>query len=73
MTEQQRRCENCIWWQDYDDRVFAFISTGNSSFARNRVELRRCRFTPHPSSGETNDYYTDADYCCGEFAKKDSQ
>jgi hypothetical protein len=60
-------CEKCLWWQDWDDRVFANISTGHSNIARNQIELRRCRFIPHPSAPWNYDVYTDSDYKCSEF------
>ena len=60
-------CERCAYWQDYSDRVEAVISRARSGKVRNRIELRRCQFTPHPSQLEYNYIYTDKDYLCGEF------
>ena len=52
-------CKDCVWWMDWSDRVCACISTGHSKHARNLVELRRCKFIPHPSIVDSNPIYTD--------------
>ena len=64
----ERECRNCTWWQDYTNRVYACISKGHSSMARNMIQLRACKFIPHPSSSlVVEEIYTDETYCCGEF------
>lgn len=59
------KCETCTWWwYDAEDRIYANISTGHSNFARDRIELRRCKFIPHPSQDRAVAIYTDSDYVC---------
>jgi len=70
----KRRCENCLWWADFEPRVFAVISeVHGSTHATDRIELRFCRFRPHPGISARVGLYTDANYACGEWQsnKKD--
>lgn len=71
MNEGLCICETCRYWQDWSDRVTAVISNARSNTARNQIELRRCRFTPHPSCMHGSEWiYTDKDYICGEWELK---
>lgn len=68
MNEGLCICQNCRHWQDWSDRVMAVISNSRSTMTRNHIELRRCRFIPHPSCYDgTQQLYTDRDYVCGEW------
>lgn len=72
------RCQTCVYWQDYNQRVFARLSSGSFSqvnqngtvFNEDRnsdrgVELRLCRFQPPPTVQQNcGSMYTDANYAC---------
>jgi len=60
-------CKTCKYWQDYSDRVSAMIPPMKSNHYRNRIELRRCRWQPHPSTAHEGDIYTPENYACCEF------
>ena len=65
------KCGSCEYWKDFSDRVFAIISEGHSRFHRNRIELRRCRFTPPPTvSDVVHEIYTDCGHTCSGFTDK---
>ncbi len=70
MENNNRTCENCTWWQDYEKRVWAIISDFTSDRAGNHVELRLCKYLPPPTVVDNNTIYTDKDYCCSEFHRK---
>lgn len=67
------KCKDCEWWQDYTDRVYAQISHARGDMARNTIELRCCKFVPHPSRWDFRYSYTDCDYVCGEFKPKEKK
>ena len=59
-------CEICEWWKDYNDRVYACIST---DCRRNRIELRRCKYIPAPGIESHLYIYTDSNYVCSGWRK----
>jgi hypothetical protein len=61
-------CSSCKWWQDYSDRVYAVIPSVRTNVARDRVELRRCRYVPPPSIVSIWDIYTEGSYVCGSYS-----
>jgi hypothetical protein len=66
------KCQNCKWWADYEPRVFACISTGHSSFVRNRIELRQCKYSVAPTVQEpVSQIFTDSDYVCSCHVTKE--
>ena len=64
-----KKCENCFWWQDYEERVWARISDFKGKRCRSVVELRLCKYLVPPSVNDITVVYTDSNYCCGEFLK----
>ena len=64
-------CENCAFWQDYEDRVFANISQARSNMDRNTIELRRCKYVPPPTVQSAALRYTDKDFACSGWKQKD--
>jgi hypothetical protein len=66
------RCKECIFWQDYSDRVTACISAARSNMVRNRIELRRCSNIPPPAVADVSSIYTDEDFSCSGFIKSTS-
>ena len=72
--ETIERCENCIWWADYNDSVRARISnTVGGPYPRGDIELKACKFSPPPAHSEVNKIYVDADFCCSGFSHKKKQ
>ena len=61
---ENARCENCEWWKDYSDRVFARVSGGKGDLAGNVMELRKCRYATPPTMGDSRVIYTDKDHVC---------
>ena len=66
------KCETCDFWKDYTDRVTACVKGTTGNFVRNRIELRRCKYTPPPSQ-EFTPVYVDKDYSCGQWREKREQ
>ena len=64
-------CENCAFWQDYEDRVFANISQARSNMVRNTIELRPCKYVPPPTVQSDARRYTDKDFACSGWKQKD--
>jgi len=63
----EETCANCKFWQEWEDRVYARIN-GTRGKRQHLLELRRCRFKPHPGL-DILDYnvYTDQDFSCSEY------
>lgn len=66
-------CKACDYWKDYKIRVMAVISDHPGRMSRGRIELRLCKFNPHPSLEALNSIYTDEDYSCSQFKEVVSQ
>ena len=64
-------CENCGHWQDWRNRVYACVAGVNSNMVRNRLELRLCKFNPHPTQDSYVPIYTDKDYYCSQWINKE--
>lgn len=65
------KCKECKWWQDYTDRVYARVSKTKGNIGRSLIELRRCGFTPAPTISDASSVYTDEDFYCSDFNKKE--
>ena len=63
------KCKDCIYWKNYEDRVFAAISGIQGSIARGIIELRPCEFRPSPNIGDVSYRYTDGEYSCSDGKK----
>ncbi len=61
-----KTCKTCHYWQDYKERVFAMVNE-KSGYHRREVELRKCKWMPHPSVSLDRHIYTPAEYLCNEF------
>jgi len=68
----KRRCENCRYWQVFDDRVTAKLSFGPAPSSARGHELRRCRYAPPPHVDAYGSRWTDENYTCSgwEIAKE---
>jgi len=67
------RCENCKWWADHKQRVFAKIPRCSPPNCE-MFDLRRCNFTPPPAIQENwAAIYTPEDYVCSAFAGKEME
>ena len=55
------KCKNCIYWTNYQDRVFASIE---GSITRGIIELRPCEFRPFPNVEDVSYRYTDENNTC---------
>ena len=64
-------CENCGYWQEWRDRVYACVVGVNSNMVRNRLELLRCRFNPHPTQDSYTSIHTDKVYYCSQWVNKE--
>ena len=65
------KCKDCVFWQDFSDRVYAKISdTRNINLVRGIVELRKCRNVPPPTVDMNfNIVYTDSEHGCSAFTR----
>lgn len=64
------KCDSCIYWTEYKNRVFARVTGKGSDFARNIIELRPCSFELPPRANQDgNVIYTDQDHTCSEFSQ----
>ena len=64
MTDK-KSCENCEWWKDYEQRVFAIVSGVKGERHPGTIELRLCRYCPPPQAIAGHMWiYTDKDHVC---------
>lgn len=83
MSTPPPRCETCTYWADWNQRVFARLSSGDfvqstpqgQVFHQDRtsdrgVELRLCRFQPPPTVQQNTPMHTDAAYVCSAHKPK---
>lgn len=66
---KMKKCETCDWWKDYEDRVFALIPKVYTTRAANAIELRHCKYKPHPMNQMFDSYYTAPHYVCNEWTE----
>jgi hypothetical protein len=68
----EQKCETCIFWQDFEQRVWARISNTRGDKTRGLIELRLCTWKAHPSiSLVEHEVYTDKEFSCNEYRRKD--
>ena len=64
-------CENCKYWQDYFNRIFARIEGVSGNFGNGNLELRLCKYRPAPvNDDQFKQIYTDQNYSCSAFVIK---
>ena len=64
----EQKCETCLFWKDYEQRVWARIGKTRGDITRDLLELRACRWIPHPSVDMVRDeVYTDKEFSCNEY------
>ena len=67
---QAKRCENCEWWQDYEDRFWGRISDTWGPRGRGIIELRACKHSPDPKVETVgHKVYTDKEFICDSYRK----
>ena len=62
-----RKCKNCVWWQDYRDRVYARVSGTYGKLHPGRIELRRCKCVLNPKCDTVGSVYTDEEFVCSSW------
>jgi len=60
------KCKDCIYWRDFENRVYARISGFIGPIHRGIVELRPCKFIPSPNVQATSYVYTDEYFECSD-------
>lgn len=65
------RCETCQWWGPVATRILARINGSIGPIRNGLFELKECRFQPTPNAENEFLAYTDSEFCCSNWKRKD--
>ena len=70
-STMDKQCKTCVFWQNYEQRVYARIAKARGDIARGLMELRLCTWQAHPSVDIIkHDVYTDKEFHCNSYQAK---